>query len=66
MNIEIKKLTPELVDDFFRFFEHIAFPDHPEWGCGCYCCFFMLSWQELYISKRDLNKLKRPYVINMI
>lgn len=40
MNIEIKKLTPELVDDFFRFFEHIAFPDHPEWGCGCYCCFF--------------------------
>lgn len=40
MNITIKKLEPALIDDYFRFFEQIAFADHPEWGCECYCCFF--------------------------
>ncbi|MDR3645867.1 MAG: hypothetical protein P4M02_12425, partial [Clostridia bacterium] len=36
----MKRLTPGSAEDFFRFFEHIAFADHPEWGCDCYCCFF--------------------------
>ena len=40
MNIKIRKLEPALIDDYFRFFDQIAFADHPEWGCECYCCFF--------------------------
>jgi ribosomal protein S18 acetylase RimI-like enzyme len=40
MAITIRQLTPERSDDFFRFFEQIAFADHLEWGRECYCCFF--------------------------
>ncbi len=40
MQLHIKPLTPETVEDFFTFFDRIAFADHPEWGCGCYCCMF--------------------------
>jgi GNAT superfamily N-acetyltransferase len=34
----IKRLTPELADDFFGFFEGEAFADNPKWA-GCYCRF---------------------------
>ncbi len=40
MDIQIKPMTPARVDDYFKFFDEIAFADHPEWGCECYCCFF--------------------------
>lgn len=40
MQLQILPLVPERVEDFFTFFDHVAFRDHPEWGCGCYCCFF--------------------------
>ncbi len=40
MDIRIEALTPARVDDFFTFFVQVAFRDHPEWGCGCYCCFY--------------------------
>jgi ribosomal protein S18 acetylase RimI-like enzyme len=40
MEITINPLTPERSDDFFRFFEQVAYPDHVEWGRDCYCCFF--------------------------
>lgn len=40
MEITISPLTPERSDDFFRFFEQVAYPDHIEWGRDCYCCFF--------------------------
>lgn len=36
MDIHFKKLTPELKEDFFRFFDRDAFSDHEEWA-GCYC-----------------------------
>ncbi len=36
----IASLTPATVEDFFTFFDRVAFRDHPEWGCGCYCRFF--------------------------
>lgn len=34
--IEIKKLTPELCDDWLGFFDGIAFSDHGDWAF-CYC-----------------------------
>lgn len=40
MVIKVKAMRPELTGDFFRFFDEVAFADHPEWGCSCYCCFF--------------------------
>jgi hypothetical protein len=46
--IEIKKLEPKLEDDYFLFFDEIAFADHPEWGCECYCCFFHAESQQAW------------------
>lgn len=40
MDIEIKRLAPELTDDYFDFFNNRAFTDNPPWG-GCYC----IGWQ---------------------
>lgn len=36
MELRFEKLTPELTDEFFRFFDNDAFSDHEEWA-GCYC-----------------------------
>jgi GNAT superfamily N-acetyltransferase len=35
---EIRELTPELLDDYLYFFDHIAFVDNPKWA-SCYCYF---------------------------
>ena len=45
MNIQMKKLIPELVEDFLHFFDHDAFSDHEEWA-GCYCLESHLSREE--------------------
>ena len=39
MDLIIKQLAPDLLEDFFDFFDNIAFSDNPEWG-GCYCHFY--------------------------
>ncbi len=61
MVLEIKPLTPDRVDDFFRFFEQIAFAEHPEWGCECYCCFYHATseqeWKERTAAQnRDIAR----------
>jgi GNAT superfamily N-acetyltransferase len=43
MNIEIKKLTPELMKEYLDFFEKEAFTDNKEWE-GCYCVYY--HWNE--------------------
>lgn len=45
MEITIKKLSAELADDFFGFFDNDAFSDHDEWK-WCYCLESHLSAQE--------------------
>jgi GNAT superfamily N-acetyltransferase len=44
MEIQIKKLTSELVNDYIDFFDHVAFRDNDEWA-GCYCVFY--HWNDL-------------------
>ena len=36
MDICIKKLTPEMAEDFLYYFDNDAFSDHEEWA-ACYC-----------------------------
>jgi GNAT superfamily N-acetyltransferase len=48
MNIEIKALSKELVDDYLEFFDNIAFSDHKEWSY-CYCA-------ALYFDKSSIEK----------
>ncbi len=38
LDINIKPLTPDLLDDFLYYFDNIAFSDNPDWS-GCYCYF---------------------------
>ena len=39
VKIEVRELTPELLDDYLIFFDKDAFTDFPEWS-GCYCGFY--------------------------
>ncbi len=50
MELIIKELTPDLLEDFLHFFDIIAFSDNPKWG-GCYCHFYhfagnMEQWEK--------------------
>jgi len=36
MNIEIKPLTPDLLDNYLFFFDNMVFEEHPDWS-KCYC-----------------------------
>ncbi|MBN1776698.1 MAG: GNAT family N-acetyltransferase [Clostridiales bacterium] len=48
MQYAIRSLSPQRVEDFFTFFEHVAFAEHPEWGCDCFCCFFHAASREAW------------------
>lgn len=43
MEIDIRPLSPGLLDDYLHFFDNVAFADHPEWS-QCYCIHF--HWQS--------------------
>ena len=45
MQIDIRPLTPELLDDYLHFFDDVAFADHPEWS-WCYCTYYHLGKQD--------------------
>ena len=45
MNIEIKKLTPELAADYFDFFENRAFTDDSPYRC--YCQMYQMSKEQV-------------------
>lgn len=38
LEIEVRELKPELLNDYLRFFDQ-AFSDYPDWA-GCYCGFY--------------------------
>ena len=49
--IVIKKLSPNLMDDYLNFFDNIAFTDNPDWSY-CYCHFphaphDTCKWQDI-------------------
>jgi len=50
--IEIKKLTPELCEDWLGYFDGIAFGDHGEWAL-CYCL-------EGHMTRQANDDLKVP------
>lgn len=43
MDLDIRPLTPEMLDDYLNFFDNVAFTDHPDWS-QCYCMHF--HWQS--------------------
>ena len=45
MNLEIRKLAPELAEDFFDFFDHRAFTDNSPEG-PCYCTRYQMTKEQ--------------------
>ena len=52
MELEIRRLSPELAEDFLYFFDEIAFRDHPEWS-PCYCL-------ESHLNEAEEDRFKDP------
>lgn len=43
MDMTIRRMNPELVDDYMDYFDNTAFTDHADWR-GCYCIHF--HWND--------------------
>jgi len=58
--MEIKKLSPDLLEDWLYFFDNVAFCDNGEWE-GCYCMCY--HWSEELNSHKSWNcsKADAPY-----
>ena len=64
MDIQIKKLTRSLTDDFLRFFDCDAFSDHEEWA-GCYCLEGHLTrQQDNFCIVRSVRRRKAEMMIH--
>ncbi len=61
MAISIKKLAPELVEDYLYLFDNMHFTEHPEWS-ACYCYSFHFTGKKEEWNKED----NRSAVIKMI
>ncbi|MFX0081731.1 MAG: GNAT family N-acetyltransferase [Candidatus Hodarchaeota archaeon] len=62
MEITIKSLSSETINDWLFFFEEIGFADNPEWS-GCYCHFYHFTgsfkeWQEQTKEENKKNSTK--------
>lgn len=53
--LTIRRLTPELKDDFLRYFEGAAFADNPKWK-SCYCQFLYVDHAIVNWSARTADE----------
>lgn len=67
MNIEIKKLTPELLDDYLYFFENVAHTDNEEWD-RCYCTNFCAARNNHISQKKSFRNpdIRKQYAIKYV
>lgn len=61
MEIIIKPLSPELIDDYLYFFDNMIFTEHPHWS-KCYCYSFHFTGPDEQWIKEE----NRVAVINLI
>ena len=53
--VEIRKLCPELMQDFLLFFDGEAFADNPKWGF-CFCQFLYVDHAKVNWSTRTVQE----------
>ena len=55
MKVTIKPVTAQLLDDFFYFFDRVAFTDNPDWA-SCYCYYYHIACGAGQWAKRSKEK----------
>jgi GNAT superfamily N-acetyltransferase len=58
VDIRVKRLTPELIDDFLAFFDHVAFSDNPLHS-RCYCQFYHTGCPKDEWERRTADENRR-------
>lgn len=53
--VEVRKLSPELMQDFLNFFDGEAFADNPQWGF-CFCQFLYVDHNKVEWAARTLQE----------
>ena len=56
MDIQIRKLTSDLLEDYLYFFDYVAFTDHADWA-NCYCIHF--HWQPKWDNEPPKSNRSR-------
>lgn len=52
MDITIKHIGPELINDYLFFFDNMVFTEHPDWS-RCYCYSFHFTGTKKQWNKKD-------------
>ncbi len=53
--MRVKRLTPDLLDDWLAYFDHDAFADNADWD-GCCCCFFHMDEDAWAATTPERNR----------
>ena len=61
MELIIKSLASNLIDDYLYYFENVAFTDNPEWD-GCYCNFHHCSGGIKEFNKQTKEQHKNASI----
>ncbi len=61
MELIIKSLAANLIDDYLYYFENVAFTDNPEWD-GCYCNFHHCSGGIKEFNKQTKEQHKNASI----
>lgn len=64
MSVEVRELTPALLDDYLAFFDHDAFADFTWWS-SCYCTFFNDPGHDGN-STPEMIPVRRPRAIGLV
>lgn len=67
MNIEIKKLTPEILNDYLYFFENVAHTDNKKWD-RCYCINYCAAHNNYITAKKKFASpdVRKAHAIDYI
>lgn len=62
MQIIIKKLTPEMYEDYLYYFDNVGFSDHEDWS-ACYCLESHLGKHEPDYKTKEIRREKAKELI---
>jgi ribosomal protein S18 acetylase RimI-like enzyme len=62
MDIAIKQLTPDLLDDYLYFFDNIVFSENPDWSV-CYCFSYHFIGTSEHWNKEENRASVIKYII---